>query len=523
MKNQISNFVAKNNDIVVMSNSLADTRNVQVVEKTHLSKRTYLSINSTLDAERIFYFVVNNISIAEKEKKETVFDSDIFISVEEISQKTDLRIDDLYGRIKQACFVLASSFIESYKDTDVEKKEYKLIPIVRYCEYVSTEKAGIKVRLNPDLKEYLIVDSYFTQLSLKSLIKLSTKYSIILYRYIKTMHGYNYNYVNCIEIPIPKLKFMLGIEKYKNYQLYSAIKRKIIIPSISEIDEVTEFNVYFEECKEGRKVTSIKLFVDKKFKSPDGSGDYMKNQHLSDVAVDNVSEYTGPVNITPDPKVLESEESKKLINLGLSKDKVNELLDNHEPDFLMYVLAQSKADTRQGINNRAGYFLSSIDNLKGVWLALKEAKIKQEEQAKEYQQIKEQEESKRAEQNNRWKNIQTEVARDLLEENYILFTKAVAKHLAGASKSSTGSTFTDDFMNVDKAVNLQKTREVYQKLMQCRDRRDVSNLVKYQEPWLFKTICNTQNNYNWETGKYNMNLYKNISDDVLPEGLKAVI
>jgi plasmid replication initiation protein len=457
------------------------------------------------EAQKLIYMSLKKVN-----QIPDLFKGWVFVSSKEFIDTTGINDKKIYRKLKKAAEEISSTPIE-----DRQGKEFNYTPWVNECKYQEVNGfMGISTLFNPRLEKYLLeLKKNFTLLSVGNIAKLSSKNSIKLYTLLQ-MNKFRVNFAFSVE----DLRFWFDIRDGL-YPKFGELKRAVIIPAIKEINEKTNLEVEFIEIKSGRKVTEIKFIVKEKNKTPTApeEAESGKKQYLKgDIAKENISDDAKLVKV-----VLDTEEAKKLINLGLSKDKVNELLDNQEHDFLMYALEQSKADTKQGINNRAGYFLSSIDNLKGVWQALKEAKIKQEEQAKEYQQIKEQGESKRAEQNNRWKNIQTEVARDLLEENYILFTKAVAKHLAGASKSSTGSTFTDDFMNVDKAVNLQKTKEVYQKLMQCRDRRDVSNLVKYQEPWLFKTICNTQNNYNWETGKYNMNLYKNISDDVLPEGLKV--
>lgn len=480
-------------------------RNIDTCAMSNVLIQSKFSMS--IEAQKLIYMSVKKVN-----QIPDLFKEDVFVSCGEFIDLVGTKNKTIYRKLKAAAKEICSTPIE-----DHQGKFFEFTPWVRKCRYEEVDGvAGILTLFNPEIEKYLLeLEKNFTLLSVSNIAKLSSKYSIKLYTLLQ-MNKFRVNFVYSVE----DLRFWFDIDK-ELYTNFRDFRVRVLIPAIKEINEKTNLEVEFIEIKSGRKVTDVKFIVKEKNKTQTASeeAESGKKQYLKgDIAKENISDDAKLVKV-----ILDTEESKKLINLGLSKDKVNELLDNHEPDFLMYVLAQSKADTRQGIKNRAGYFLSSIDNLKGVWQALKEAKIKQEEQAKQYQQIKEQEESKRAEQNNRWKNIQTEVARDLLEENYILFTKAVAKHLAGASKSSMGSTFTDDFMNVDKAVNLQKTREVYQKLMQCRDRRDVSNLVKYQEPWLFKTICNTQNNYNWETGKYNMNLYKNISDDVLPEGLKAVI
>ena len=209
----------KKENIVVLSNSIIDSSNLPIMEKTEIGEKFI----SSLDAQRIFYFAINKISQAKREDKESIFDKDIFISVDEIVKATNLTRDRLYTIMKKAAQALQSSFIESYHPGDILKKNFTFTALVTQCKYESEGNAGIYVSLNPKLKDFLIIDSNFTQLSLQSLVRLNTKYSLKLYSYLKSQRD-KYSHKNEIEVTLEKLRFLLFTNKIKEYNNYPSLR-----------------------------------------------------------------------------------------------------------------------------------------------------------------------------------------------------------------------------------------------------------------------------------------------------------
>jgi plasmid replication initiation protein len=123
------------------------------------------------------------------------------------------------------------------------------VPIINRREKIIT------FRIAPELKPYLIqLRGRFTAFSLDN-IQFKREYSFRLYELLK-----QYERIKKRDIPIPLLKEMLLINAGE-YKLYSALKRRIIIPAQDEINRQTDISFEFEEIKEGRKVSCLRFTI----------------------------------------------------------------------------------------------------------------------------------------------------------------------------------------------------------------------------------------------------------------------
>jgi plasmid replication initiation protein len=117
------------------------------------------------------------------------------------------------------------------------------------------EKRFITFRIAPELKPYLIqLKGRFTAFSLDN-IQFKREYSFRMYELLK-----QYERIKKRVMPLSQLKEMLLIGP-DEYKVYSALKRRIILPAQNEINSKTDLSFDFEEIKEGRKVSALSFTI----------------------------------------------------------------------------------------------------------------------------------------------------------------------------------------------------------------------------------------------------------------------
>ena len=117
------------------------------------------------------------------------------------------------------------------------------------------ENRFITFRIAPELKPYLIqLKGRFTAFSLDN-IQFKREYSFRLYELLK-----QYERIKKRVISLSQLKEMLLIG-HDEYKMYSALKRRIILPAQNEINSKTDLSFDFEEIKDGRKVSALSFTI----------------------------------------------------------------------------------------------------------------------------------------------------------------------------------------------------------------------------------------------------------------------
>lgn len=177
-------------------------------------------------------------------------------SVLEFANLLNIDHNHLYEMLEGFEDKLASRYIRIRYENGNRLK----IPWFGYLKY-HNGNGILETKFNSNLKESLLqLDTNFTKYYLKNVKSLNSQYSIRLYELLK-----QYELIGYREIELEELKLMLGI-KPNQYKLYGDFKRKVIIIPIEKINKSkdTDIKVSFEEIKTGKKVTSIKFFIERK-------------------------------------------------------------------------------------------------------------------------------------------------------------------------------------------------------------------------------------------------------------------
>ena len=136
---------------------------------------------------------------------------------------------------------------------DFENDKFKFTNVFSEMEY---DSGKFIFNWNPKILPHIIdlKEKYITtDLTITS--KFKSSFSWTLYEYLKAHYGYWHK-------PLSKeaISRLFGIEKVVSYRKNtSLLKRKVLDVAIVEINEHTEFNVWYQEEKEGRSIIGIDL------------------------------------------------------------------------------------------------------------------------------------------------------------------------------------------------------------------------------------------------------------------------
>jgi plasmid replication initiation protein len=114
------------------------------------------------------------------------------------------------------------------------------------------KKSGkVKIRLDEDLKPYLLMLSKnYTAFPLHNIIKMKTKYGIMLYELLKSVA----NLGKYIEFSVEEIKEHLDCSNYDNFANF---KKRVLLPALVDVNTYTELKVEVEYKKTGRSNTHL--------------------------------------------------------------------------------------------------------------------------------------------------------------------------------------------------------------------------------------------------------------------------
>jgi plasmid replication initiation protein len=127
----------------------------------------------------------------------------------------------------------------------------------------SDDLGYLSFTLAPDVIPYITrLEKEFTSYDLKQIGNFTNSYAVRLFELLK-----QYQTVGKREIKLETLRTILQLED--KYSAYGELMRNVVLPSIKQINQHTDFKVDFESYKLGRKVISLKFIIKtKKIKEP---------------------------------------------------------------------------------------------------------------------------------------------------------------------------------------------------------------------------------------------------------------
>ena len=210
------------------------------------------------------YFIMNtSYDLSLEEQK-------IILTLASMVQPTDEEFKSYIFKISE--FMKLVGVVDKSKYTEIPKitkelmkkvfeiKEGNTIIQTAWLSGVRYEKGSgmVILKFNPDLKPYMIkLSSTFTQYKLANILSMKSKYSSRIYEILKCNEFKKQGY---IEIQIEELRKLLKADII--YPLYADFKRFIILRTQKELRKLTDISFEFEEIKTGRKVTTLKFYIE---------------------------------------------------------------------------------------------------------------------------------------------------------------------------------------------------------------------------------------------------------------------
>ncbi|MGM0065730.1 hypothetical protein IGI98_002888 [Enterococcus sp. DIV0206e] len=283
-------------------------------------------------------------------------DNVVYLSKKELFSFFDVSDNDKHSRFKKAVEKMQKqAYFQVREDT---KKGFEFesivpIPTVKWNNF----NDEVFIRFNPDIMPYLIdMKTNFTQYAIIDIMELSSKYSIILYKWLCMF----YNQFEHYQFKGNRTKKQLS--EYKNpkitvkdlreltdtvneYTRSDNFEMRVLKQPIEEINSNTHFNVKYEKIKKGRSIDSIQFYIEKKAVVPNSF--YKQEQN--------------------DPAYLQSKEQKeqekeKLYTMAMQSKFTKILIRN----LLISPLEMTDIDLMANIQKKVYPLYEQLQELRGL-------------------------------------------------------------------------------------------------------------------------------------------------------------
>lgn len=188
---------------------------------------------------------------AHQELKKAPNKTEFYFDLEDIKQSAGVK-DKNDNRLRSYLKKLSKVSIE-YVDSKEHWGGFNLI-----SEY-GREEDKIVIELPRTIRKALASNNYYTTLDLLMLKSLESKYSIALYEL-----ALKYHKIQIPEYKVENFRKITDTLKSKSYDDFGMLQRRILKPSVTEINEKTDIELSYTLKKSGRKVVAIKFDVKKK-------------------------------------------------------------------------------------------------------------------------------------------------------------------------------------------------------------------------------------------------------------------
>lgn len=207
-------------------------------------------------------------------------------------------------------------------------------------EYI-TDKGIIELEFSKKLIPYLLqLKERFTRYQLENILYLENKYSIRIYELMKQHQN-----IGKREFELQELKKTLMIEG--QYERVYDLERRILKPSMEEINEHTDIIIDYEKIKTGRKITGFVFTIEAKDQDQKNYIEYL-NQHY------NIKDMKVKMGLSN-----EHFNSKQMMNIyELAIQKTQDRFNPFEYVRLNYIYIIEKGTAR----NTYSYLLKALEN-----------------------------------------------------------------------------------------------------------------------------------------------------------------
>lgn len=326
--------------------------NKQIIVSNQINEARF---KMTKAEQKLFLYCVGIV-----DNKENNLSTSFEINIKDFITFLELKRKDFYSEMIQITRDMTSRVIEFF-DENGDLTQMSILSMVKY------KKGNVLVKVNQELAPFLIdLKSKFTRYSLQEILTFKSVYSIRLYQLLS-----QFNYKNEITYTIERLKFLLNINETE-YVRFNDFKKDVLERAYKEINQNSTISFSYQECKTGRKITSITFKINKATAKLDTNLSIEKS-------VKN--------EFTQEQKLILQE----FLSIGVSEKRSLELIANHPHSFLCSKLDLTLQLLKEGKikTSPAGFLVKAIE----------EDYVTQEDVQQKLREMLEQEESEKRKEN----------------------------------------------------------------------------------------------------------------------------
>ena len=227
---------------------LIDTRQRYVRKSNEIIQRSRFSLST--QQQKLLLYLISKIDANDDDFK------DYEVSVVDYCNLCgiDYKSGDKYKNIKDNIKSIADKSMWIYRDNCTST-------IVRWIEKASIESGIIKIRLDNDLKPYLLkLKGNYTSYQIIFILAFNSKYSIRAYELFSSLQ-YDKSKPYTITYTVDEIRERLDVNPT---MLYKNFKSNAIAKAVKEINEYSDRNIEYKENKRGNKVVSITFTISTK-------------------------------------------------------------------------------------------------------------------------------------------------------------------------------------------------------------------------------------------------------------------
>lgn len=233
-----------------------DSRNQLVVKSNVLIQRA--RFNLTMQEQRILIFLISNIK-----PNDSGLDR-YYFSFKEFCDVCGIELEgDTYSYLKDTLKRLSDKSIWIDAEWNYGGKHYAGQNLVRWINSVKASEmsSAVWIKFHDEMLPYLFqLRTQFTQYQLRNVLAMNSTYAAALYELLKS-----YEYLQRpIDFSLGELKFMLGADEIKSYEVYNCFRQKVLDIAMREINTYSDLSVTYKPLKDGRKVARIIFAFQKK-------------------------------------------------------------------------------------------------------------------------------------------------------------------------------------------------------------------------------------------------------------------
>lgn len=216
--------------------------NILVYKSNHLVEAGYkLSLNE----QRLILSAIAKINSGKEIPKNNTFD----ITAEEFSKNFNIQLDKAYSTLEEAASRLYEKDIKTFDRTENSRTRFRWVDSIKYWDGEAKVSLSFSNKIIPYLSQF---KGQFTKYELKQIFELKSAYAIRMYelliQFINTKEKERY-------ISLKELREFLELENI--YPRFFDIRKRIIEPSIKEINKSTDLTVDWDIVKKGCVITGL--------------------------------------------------------------------------------------------------------------------------------------------------------------------------------------------------------------------------------------------------------------------------